>query len=99
MQEYFNDIDELIFFLVRRQWDQIMQQAGQNVNVLDNAENLKILSNILKTNVSACVSVGPSFFVQLGRIYMDLLGLYKAVSELVSDIVAQTGIHLTMILI
>ncbi|KAJ3088258.1 Karyopherin transporter [Quaeritorhiza haematococci] len=72
-------------------WDNIMQQASQSVDVLNNPENIKILGNVLKTNVSACTSIGHPFIVQLGRIYMDMLGLYKAVSELISANVAQNG--------
>src|ERR1700731_4657467 len=72
-------------------WDDIMQQARSNVDVLNNPENIKVLGNVLKTNVAACSSIGQGYFVQLGKIYFDLMGLYKAVSGLVSDTVAQQG--------
>ncbi|KZV92865.1 hypothetical protein EXIGLDRAFT_836122 [Exidia glandulosa HHB12029] len=72
-------------------WDSLMQQATQNVDVLGSAENVKILSNVLKTNVSACVSIGPFFAPQFGKIFMDMLGLYKAVSTIISDTVARDG--------
>jgi len=75
-----------------RAWDDIMQQARSNGDVLNNPENIKILGNVLKTNVSACSSIGQGYFVQLGKIYFDLMGLYKAVSELVSNTVAQQGV-------
>jgi hypothetical protein len=68
-----------------------MQQAASNVDVLGNAENVKIMSNILKTNVSACTSIGSFFLPQLGRIWLDMLGLYKAVSGIISEQVAQQG--------
>ena len=68
-----------------------MQQAAQNVDVLSNPENVKIMSNILKTNVSACTSIGPFFLPQLGRIWLDMLGLYKAVSTIISEQVEQQG--------
>lgn len=73
------------------QWDNLMQQAASNVDVLGNAENVKIMSNILKTNVSACTSIGPFFLPQLGRIWLDMLGLYKAVSGIISDQVVEQG--------
>ncbi|ORY74870.1 Crm1-K1 [Protomyces lactucae-debilis] len=69
-------------------WDNIIAQAGQNIEVLNNNETIKILGNVLKTNVAACSSIGPYFYPQVARIYMDLLGLYKAVSQVVSDTVA-----------
>ena len=68
-----------------------MQQAASNVDVLGNAENVKIMSNILKTNVSACTSIGSFFLPQLGRIWLDMLGLYKAVSGIISEQVASQG--------
>ena len=68
-----------------------MQQAASNVDVLGNAENVKIMSNILKTNVSACTSIGSFFLPQLGRIWLDMLGLYKAVSGIISEQVATQG--------
>ncbi|KAK3827538.1 MAG: Crm1-F1 [Benniella sp.] len=72
-------------------WDNIMQQANQSLQNLDNTENLKILANVLKTNVAACGSIGAGFFSQLGRIYLDLLGVYKAVSQLISESVVNQG--------
>lgn len=68
-----------------------MKQAAVNMDVLANGENLKILSNVLKTNVSAATSIGPFFTPQLGRIYMDMLGLYRAVSGIISETVARDG--------
>ncbi|KAF9432539.1 Karyopherin transporter, partial [Entomortierella beljakovae] len=72
-------------------WDSIMQQANLNVKNLDNPENLKVLASVLKTNVAACGSIGPGFFSQLGHIYLDLLAVYKAVSQLISETVASMG--------
>jgi exportin-1 len=73
------------------QWDNLMSQAASNVDVLANPENVKIMSNILKTNVSACTSIGSFFLPQLGRIWLDMLGLYKAVSGIISEQVATQG--------
>lgn len=72
-------------------WDNIMQAANQNLQNLDNPENLKVLASVLKTNVAACGSIGPGYFSQLGRIYLDLLGVYKAVSQLISESVVVQG--------
>ncbi|CCJ30919.1 unnamed protein product [Pneumocystis jirovecii] len=72
-------------------WDNIIQQAGQNVDVLNDNETIKIIGNVLKTNVSACSSIGSYFYRQIGKIYMDLLGLYRAVSTIISDTVASQG--------
>lgn len=66
-------------------------QAGRNIQVLDNVDNIKILSNVLKTNVSACVSIGTFFLPQIGRIFLDMLGLYKVVSGIISETIARDG--------
>ncbi|RXK42319.1 exportin-1 [Tremella mesenterica] len=86
---------EKLMELPNNAWDNLMQQAASNVDVLGNADNVKIMSNILKTNVSACTSIGSFFLPQLGRIWLDMLGLYKAVSSIISDQVAQQGLVAT----
>ncbi|KAG1721375.1 hypothetical protein EDB19DRAFT_1917353 [Suillus lakei] len=43
-------------------WDSLMAQAAQNMDVLSNLDNIKILSNVLKMNMSACLSIG-SFYL------------------------------------
>ncbi|CDZ97086.1 nuclear export receptor crm1 [Phaffia rhodozyma] len=76
-------------------WDSLMAQAASNIDVLSNPDNVKIMSNILKTNVSACGSIGTFFAPQLGRIWSDMLGLYKAVSGIISQSVAEQGLIAT----
>ena len=73
-------------------WDMIMAQANQNADVLNDPEKIKQLANIMKTNVAACTSIGNAFIVQIARIYMDMLNLYRAVSELISRAVAEGGL-------
>jgi exportin-1 len=73
------------------QWDSLMALAAQNMDVLGNMDNIKILSNVLKTNVSACTSIGSFFLPQIGRVFMDMLGLYKAVSGIISETIAREG--------
>ncbi|KAF9533498.1 CRM1 C terminal-domain-containing protein [Crepidotus variabilis] len=72
-------------------WDSLMAQAAQNMDVLSSTDNIKILANVLKTNVAACTSIGSFYLPQLGRVFLDMLGLYKAVSGIVSDTVAKEG--------
>jgi exportin-1 len=75
-----------------------MMQASSNVDVLSSAENVKVLNNILKTNVAACVSIGTFFVPQISRNFLDMLELYKAVSSIISTSVATDGKHLHPIL-
>ncbi|KAJ7685024.1 CRM1 C terminal-domain-containing protein [Mycena polygramma] len=72
-------------------WDSLMGQAAQSMDVLANIDNIKILSNVLKTNVSACTSIGSFYLPQIGRIFLDMLGLYKAVSGIISETIAKDG--------
>ncbi|KAI8854398.1 CRM1 C terminal-domain-containing protein [Chytridium lagenaria] len=72
-------------------WNKMMEEAGRNTNMLQSVENVKILGNILKTNVSACSSIGAPFVAQISVIYWDLLELYKAVSGSISDLIVQQG--------
>ncbi|KAJ3492099.1 hypothetical protein NLI96_g245 [Meripilus lineatus] len=72
-------------------WDSLMAQAAQSMDVLSSVDNIKILSNVLKTNVAACTSIGSFYLPQIGRIFLDMLGLYKAVSGIISETVAREG--------
>ncbi|KAJ2629678.1 Karyopherin transporter, partial [Coemansia sp. RSA 1694] len=72
-------------------WANLVQQAGENINVLEDLKVVKQLGNILRNNVSACSAVGKGFISQIGHIYIDMLGLYKAVSEIISGCVARDG--------
>jgi exportin-1 len=69
-----------------------MAQAAQSMDVLGSMDNIKILSNVLKTNVSACTSIGSFYLPQIGQIFLDMLGLYKAVSGIISETVAREGL-------
>lgn len=76
-------------------WNTIVQDAGHDPQLLTNNERVKIIANIIKTNVSVCKALGPGFYSQLGLMYVDMLSLYKAVSTMVSDSVAKDGIIAT----
>ena len=45
----------------------------------------------MKTNVAACTSIGSYFYPQIGRIYMDMLSMYRATSEMISEAVKREG--------
>jgi exportin-1 len=76
-------------------WKQIIEQAGQDPELLLNTDTVKIIANIIKTNVSVCKALGPGFYSQLGLLYVDMLSLYKAVLTMISDSVARDGIIAT----
>jgi len=72
-------------------WSEIMSQAARSVEVLRNPDTIKNIANILRTNVRACFSLGHTYISQLGRIYLDMLNVYKAYSEMISGAVATGG--------
>ena len=76
-------------------WSSVVQQAGETPDLLGNPEIVKIIANIIKTNVSVCKPLGPSFYPQLGLIYIDMLSLYKAVRSLISNAVQSDGLIAT----
>lgn len=65
----------------------------QNVDILKDPETVRQLGSILKTNVRACKAVGHPFVVQLGRIYLDMLNVYKCLSENISSAIQSNGEH------
>jgi exportin-1 len=68
-----------------------MAAASQNPRILENSDQVKQLGNIIKTNVAACTAIGSPFIVQLAKIYLEMLSLYRASSELISSAVAEGG--------
>uniref|UniRef100_A0AAZ1XV44 Exportin-1 n=1 Tax=Oreochromis aureus TaxID=47969 RepID=A0AAZ1XV44_OREAU len=82
---------EKYMLLPNQVWDSIIQQATKNVDILKDAETVRQLGSILKTNVRACKAVGHPFVVQLGRIYLDMLNVYKCLSENISSAVQSNG--------
>ncbi|KAI1269495.1 CRM1 C terminal-domain-containing protein [Xylariaceae sp. FL1019] len=72
-------------------WDEIIRLATQDPTILQDADTIKIIGNIMKTNVSACSSIGSYFGPQIGRIYLDMLQMYRATSQLISEAIARDG--------
>lgn len=63
------------------------------MDILKDPETVKQLGSILKTNVRACKAVGHQFVIQLGRIYLDMLNVYKCLSENISAAIQTNGRH------
>ncbi|KAF2100803.1 hypothetical protein NA57DRAFT_74400 [Rhizodiscina lignyota] len=80
-----------LMLLPNAAWDQIIQTAHNDPNILEDAEAIKIIGNIMKTNVAACNSIGSYFYPQIGRIYLDMLTMYRASSTLIDQAVVREG--------
>ncbi|KAG7004814.1 exportin [Physcia stellaris] len=72
-------------------WDMIIAQANQDPSSLSDGETIKVVGNIMKTNVAACSSIGSYFYPQIGKIYHDMLSMYRATSQMISDSVIRDG--------
>ena len=83
-------IDQLMS-LPNQAWDTIISQANQDPTCLQDGETIKVVGNIMKTNVAACTSIGSYFYPQIGRIYNDMLSMYRATSQMISDSVVRDG--------
>ncbi|VDP98137.1 unnamed protein product [Trichobilharzia regenti] len=86
---------ERLFRLPNQIWDGILVQAASNIELLREFEVVKQLCNLLKTNHSACKSLGHPYLVQLGRIYLDMLNVYKIMSQNIGQAVASNGEQVT----
>lgn len=73
-------------------WDEIIAQASRHVDFLTNMAAVKQLGSILKTNVRACKALGHAYVIQLGRIYLDMLNVYKIMSENIMQAIALNGV-------
>jgi exportin-1 len=65
--------------------------VANNMAVLKDEQIVKGLGDCLKTNVSSCTSIGAGFISQFGRIYMDMLNIYKVVSGYISEEIVTHG--------
>jgi exportin-1 len=72
-------------------WEQVIAAASADNSTLQNPETIKVIGNIMKTNVAACSSIGSYFYPQIFKIYMDMLSMYRATSQMISEAVQTQG--------
>ncbi|CAG9863650.1 unnamed protein product [Phyllotreta striolata] len=82
---------EKYMMLPNQVWDDIISQASKNVDFLKEIEIVKQLASILKTNVRACKALSHAYVLQLGRIYLDMLNVYKVMSENIAAAIQVNG--------
>lgn len=76
-------------------WDDLMAQAIKNVDILKDPDAVRQLNNILKTNVRACTALGQPYVLQLGKIYLDMLNVYKVMSTNITSAIQLNGESVT----
>ena len=62
-----------------------MKAAADNLESLKVPALVKELTRVLKINERVCGAVGPAFAKQMGRIFLEMMNLYKAFSSFVSN--------------
>lgn len=77
--------------LPNQTWVQIVQQANQNVDVLWDLKTVKAVVLVLKTNNRVASALGHGFTVQITRIYIEMLQIYKLYSGYISKAIATHG--------
>mmetsp|Transcript_49557 Transcript_49557/g.124609 ORF Transcript_49557/g.124609 Transcript_49557/m.124609 type:complete len:1073 (-) Transcript_49557:41-3259(-) len=77
--------------LPNQTWARTMAAAAQNFECLKQPDTARGLANILRTNVSVAKTLGNSYISQLSRIFLDMLNVYKAYSEVISTTVGSMG--------
>ncbi|KAJ8917645.1 hypothetical protein NQ315_005092 [Exocentrus adspersus] len=82
---------EKYMMLPNQVWDDIISQASKNVDILKEIDIVKQLASILKTNVRACKALNHAYVLQLGRIYLDMLNVYKVMSENITAAIQLNG--------
>uniref|UniRef100_A0A0R3TNP2 Importin N-terminal domain-containing protein n=1 Tax=Rodentolepis nana TaxID=102285 RepID=A0A0R3TNP2_RODNA len=86
-----NDLVEGLFRLPNGIWDEILLRIASDVRAVTDVEVVKQLCNILKTNYAACRALGNGYMVQLCRIYLDMLNVYKLLSGQINGLIATQG--------
>ncbi|KAL3905083.1 MAG: hypothetical protein SGPRY_011040, partial [Prymnesium sp.] len=77
-------------------WFDTLEQAQRlakrtNGESLKEPSTMKQLQTIIRTNERVVTALGHPYMVQLGHIYVDLLNVYKAYSELINTAIATSG--------
>eukprot|EP01095_Lingulamoeba_sp_RSL-Kostka_P013243 TRINITY_DN5432_c0_g1_i1.p1 TRINITY_DN5432_c0_g1~~TRINITY_DN5432_c0_g1_i1.p1 ORF type:complete len:598 (+),score=183.73 TRINITY_DN5432_c0_g1_i1:1-1794(+) len=85
------ELIELFMRLPNIKWNQIMANANQSVDNLNQIEVAKMIINILRTNVNAASSVGPGYMLQIDIIFMEILQVYRHYSKVISDTIDEKG--------
>ncbi|KAK6936556.1 Importin-beta, N-terminal domain, partial [Dillenia turbinata] len=77
--------------LPNQKWAEIIGQARQSVDFLEDQDVIRTVLNILQTNTSVASSLGTYFLPQITLIFLDMLNVYRMYSELISNSIAGGG--------
>jgi len=81
--------------LPNSRWAAIITQANRHMESLFDLRVVKSVVNVLKTNNRAATALQHYFDIQLGRIYLEMLQVYKSYSKYVSNEIGKRGANAT----
>lgn len=73
-------------------WASFVALANNNVHLLWDMKHIRDMKKILKTNRCVAVPIGEAFIVQMSRIYVEMLNLYRIYSQYVSERIQEQGL-------
>uniref|UniRef100_A0A7S4MSJ1 Exportin-1 n=2 Tax=Vannella robusta TaxID=1487602 RepID=A0A7S4MSJ1_9EUKA len=89
--QFHQQLVERFMQLPNAKWRDIIAHASQNMAYLQEQTTAKAIVSILRVNVRVAISLGPAFKYQLGPLFMEILHIYRAYSETISNIIAENG--------
>eukprot|EP00808_Paulinella_micropora_P003144 g18294.t1 len=72
-------------------WQTIIKKANKNFSVMLDMKTVKEIVMVLKMNNRVAAAVGPGYSVQMSRLYLELLQVYKMYSSYVSGKIRDEG--------
>jgi len=93
-----NKRQQLVFKLMElpnMTWSNLIAAANHDPQTLFDPATVKRFILVLKTNNRVAGSLGAGYIVQLARIYVDMLQVYKMYSNYVSMQIAEKGVIVT----
>ncbi|XP_004349359.2 Xpo1 protein [Capsaspora owczarzaki ATCC 30864] len=82
---------ERFMLMPNNHWIEIVARVSSDISALSEPPLISQLLHVLRLNNRACLAIGHTFVSQLGKIYLDLLNIYKAVSDIINSHLRQSG--------
>jgi len=90
------DLTMRLMQLPNQTWAAKITQANRHVESLWDTKTIKIIINVLKTNNRVASALESMYAIQLGRIYLEMLQVYKSYSRRTSDEIKARGSRATL---
>ena len=76
-------------------WARIVAEANEGFGTLCELNVIREVVQVLKVNRHVAESLGHGYMVQLGRIYLEMLHVYKLYSAQITQVIAEQGDHMS----